>query len=60
MMGLHLNSNQHKARHDASARVCGGAAATARVAFKAMLGTVVTTKINPRWVSGGLLTEDES
>ena len=53
---------EQKSRRDACARVRGGqsAVAAAQVAAVAMLGTVFTTKINPLWASGGLLTEEDT
>jgi hypothetical protein len=61
MGGHYLTQLSHKSRHDACARVCGDAlVAVAHVAGATMLGTVFTTKINPRWASGGLPREGNS
>jgi hypothetical protein len=48
-----------QSRCDAPARVRGGEASVAasRMVKTAMLATLFTAKINPRWVSGGLPKE---
>jgi hypothetical protein len=56
----HTAQAQHS-RRDARARVFWCEAATAPFdAVVVMLGTLVTTKINPRWLSGGLPREGVS
>jgi hypothetical protein len=57
MKGFHHNMNGHS-RRDAGARVCGWAGFVA-VSFAGVVAmqSVLTAKINPRWVPGGLLRE---
>jgi len=59
---MHTAQHNQNSRHDACARVCGGAAfvTTAHVAGVAKRVMVLTAKINPRWASGGLLMEGNS
>jgi len=56
----HTAQAQHS-RRDARARVSWRGATTASFdGVVVMLATLVTAKINPRWVSGGLPREDLS
>jgi hypothetical protein len=54
-----LSTQKPHSRCDARARVIGRDATGAVVSATAMLalGTLFTTKINPRWASGGLPRE---
>jgi hypothetical protein len=61
MKPLQHTAHAQHARRDARARVSWcGAATVSFDAVVAMLGTLVTTKINPRGVSGGLPGEGVS
>jgi hypothetical protein len=56
MRQQHQTEDRQRSRRDAIARVRGWKACVAmsQVGVVAMLGTLFTAKINPRWASGGL------
>ena len=61
MKRLQHTAHAQHSRRDAHARVYGWGASMASFAgVVVVLGTLATTKINPRWVSGGLPREGSS